>query len=233
MNRVQELLGLSAPPIAIGFLDAPPAGVAQWTGGPTPSGCTFWRYAMQGQSFYTVPSDHYNCAVGAHTHAVSLPAERAKELEDTVGFMVANHYIEMKEVPGIPVLPKTPAAVAYAPVDDAKFAADAVLLAADPNAAMLLYEAALRAGAGNALTNVLGRPGCAVLPLAGMTGSTSLSFGCKGNRTFTGLPASQLYVAIPGKHWGAVAQQVEVVCAANAAMGQYYDNKKSLFPIVN
>ena len=53
-----------------------PAEVPAWSGGPAPSGCTFWQKAQQGQTFYTVPADHYNCAVGAYTHKISLPAER-------------------------------------------------------------------------------------------------------------------------------------------------------------
>ena len=55
----------------------------------------------------------------------------------------------------------------------------------------------------------------------------------KGNRTFVGLPASELYVAVPGKHWAAVVAQLETVMTANAAMGQHYDQKKSMFPILN
>lgn len=233
MNSVQQLLGLSSPPIAIAFLDSPPAGISKWEAGAVPAGCNFWKLAMEGKSFYTVPADHYNCAIGTHTHAIALPPERAKELEETVGFMVANNYLEMKEVPGIPVLDKSPAVVAYGPASAAAFAADVVVIAANPGAAMVLYEAALRAGAGNALTNVLGRPGCAALPLTKSTGVAALSFGCKGNRLFVGLPESEMYFMIPGAKWPAVAAQVESIAAANAAMATYYQAKQSQFPILS
>jgi uncharacterized protein (DUF169 family) len=155
---------------------------------------------MQGHTFYTVPSDHYNCAVGSHTHAIPLPPERAAELQSTIEFMVASRYLQMNEVPGIPVLEKAPAAIAYGPVNRVPFNPDAIIVAAPPASAMLMYEAALSAGAGGALANVLGRPGCAVLPLAGRSGAVSLSLGCRGSRIFSGLPESELYVVVPGRH---------------------------------
>ncbi len=190
-----------------------------------PAGCSFWRMAMDGNSFYTVQEDHYNCAVGSHTHHIALPVERAKELEETVGFMVASGYIEMKEVPGIPTLPSAPNVVAYGPAASAKFPADVVVVAAKPAAAMLLYEAAVRCGAGNAVTNIIGRPGCAALPMTQQSGTAALSFGCRGNRTFTGLSDEELYFFVPGEKWEAVSKSLEQIVAANAAMAKYYDGK--------
>lgn len=231
MTHVQELLGLSKPPIAIGFLDNPPEGVPAWSGGPVPAGCYFWKMAQQGQTFYTTPSDHYNCAVGAYTHHIALPEERAGELEKTVGFMVQNNYIALEEVPGIPTLPETPAVIAYAPADSAPFPPRVVVIAAQPAQAMLLYEAALRAGAATALMNTLGRPGCAVLPLALQTGAAAFSLGCKGNRTFTGLPDEEMYLSIPGNQWAAVVEQITRMHQANQAMADYYNQHKGQFHV--
>jgi uncharacterized protein (DUF169 family) len=78
--------------------------------------------------------------------------------------MAENNYVAMSEVPGIPTLSKTPAVIAYAPLDDAAFKPDVVLLSVKPAQAMLIYEAAVKAGAGNPLTNALGRPACASAP---------------------------------------------------------------------
>jgi uncharacterized protein (DUF169 family) len=221
-TELQQQLGLSSAPVAIGFLQQAPVGMEIWNSGPVPAGCSFWRAAMDGRSFYTVASDHYNCAVGAYTHAIQIPAERGNVLMDTVGFMVDSGYLRMAEVPGIPVLPATPNFVAYAPAVAATFPADVVLIAAKPAAAMLIYEAALRAGAGDALTHTLGRPGCAVLPLSVQTGQAALSFGCKGNRTFTGLPDEELYIAIPGSKWDAVLASLDAIAGANCTMEAYY-----------
>ena len=225
-SRLQETLGVSAPPIAIGFSDRPPAGLEKWQGGAVPAGCVFWREAMKGRSFYTVPADHYNCAVGSHTHGIGIPAP---QLEDTVKFMVSNEYIRMEEVAGIPTLEECPAYISYGPAETASFAHQLILVAAKPAAAMLIYESALRAGAGNAVANILGRPACAVLPLTSKTGLVSLSLGCMGNRTFTGLPDEELYVCIPSGHWTMVLTKSAEIGWANTTMKLFYQDRQAQF----
>ena len=54
--------------------------------------------------------------------------------------------VRMDEVPGIPRLPATPAAVVYAPLGEASEEPDVVLVAGRPGRLMLLHEAATRAG---------------------------------------------------------------------------------------
>ena len=145
-TTLKEILGLQKEPIAIGFLDAAPEGLSAWNGGEVPAGCAFWEKAASGQAFYTVASDHYNCAVGSYTHKIDLPEARAAELMQTLEFMAENNYVAMSEVPGIPTLSKTPEVVAYAPLDDATFKPDVVLLSLKPAQAMLIYEAAVKPG---------------------------------------------------------------------------------------
>jgi len=229
-TSLQQQFSLTRAPIAIGFLDTVPEGISAWRGGEVPAGCSFWSAAWNGESFYTVPADHLNCAVGAYTHGIAIPEDRGNVLMDTVGFMVGSGYLKMEEVPGIPVLPKAPAFVAYAPVESATFTPDVVLIAAKPASAMLLYEAAVRAGAGDALTQTLGRPGCAVLPLAMKTANSALSFGCKGNRTFTGLRDEELYLAIPGAKWPALVAAATEIAGANATMEAHYKAHQAAFP---
>jgi uncharacterized protein (DUF169 family) len=223
MSGLKQDLGLSKQPVAVGFFnDDAPAGVEQWTGGAVPAGCAFWREAWEGRTFYTVPADHYNCAVGSYTHNIPQPVERETALNDTIGFMISSGYLQMAEVPMIPVLPRTPRYIAYGPAEERRFRADVVVIAARPAAMMLIYEAALRSGVGNMATPALGRPGCAVLPMALQSGSSAMSFGCKGNRTFTGLPDEELYLAIPGTKWDAVAEALRTIANANATMEGHY-----------
>jgi uncharacterized protein (DUF169 family) len=228
-TSVQQLLALTAAPIAIGFLDAPPAGIPAWGGGAVAAGCVFWSRAAAGERFYTDAGDHYNCAVGCHTHAIPLPAERAEELEETIACMVGSRYLDMNEVAGIPTLRAAPRAVAYGPADDPGFVPDVVLVRAKPAQAMLLYEAAVKAGAADALMNALGRPACAVLPLALNSEAASVSFGCVGNRVNTGLPDDEMYVCIPAEKWDVVTSALAETCDANAAMENYHASKKAQF----
>jgi len=83
------------------------------------------------RAFYTVPSDHYNCAIGSHTHSIPLPAERAQELEQTLSFMTGIGYIKMEEVPD-PSPVCHPGAVVYAPLGDSPVDPDVVLFMGGP-----------------------------------------------------------------------------------------------------
>ena len=87
-RRLEHRLSGCAPftrrPVAVTFLDSAPEGVARFTGSE-PSGCSFWRLAAEGRTFYTVPSDHFNCAVGSYTHNIDLSPERAAETTQTRG----------------------------------------------------------------------------------------------------------------------------------------------------
>jgi uncharacterized protein (DUF169 family) len=188
--------------------------------GTEPSGCSFWRLAAGGRTFYTVPSDHYNCAIGSYTHNIPLPEERSHELEQTLSFMTGIGYIKMEEVPGIPRLAQTPCVVIYAPLGDTPVEPDVVLFAGPPGQIMLLQEAALRAGLG-ARIPLLGRPTCMALPAA-LAQGVVVSTGCIGNRVYTDLEEDELYVAVPGKDLARIANEVETIAAANAKLSEYH-----------
>lgn len=71
--------------MAVAFRGTPPAGVAPFVHRAV--GLQLLGLAAAGRAFYTVPSDHHNCPVGGYTHNIPLPAERAKELDGTLGLM--------------------------------------------------------------------------------------------------------------------------------------------------
>ncbi len=217
-RRFKEKIPMRRRPVAVTFLDAPPKGVPAFSG-TEPSGCSFWRLAAEGRAFYTMPSDHFNCAVGSYTHNIPLSPEREKETEQTLGLMFQIGYIKPEEVPAIPRLPKTPAAIVYAPLGDTPVAPSAVLFPCKPASAMLLQEAAIRAGSGG-VTPVLGRPSCMSLPLA-LTAGTQVSLGCIGNRVYTGLGEDEIYVVVPGKDLEKVAAALETIAGANHALEDY------------
>jgi uncharacterized protein (DUF169 family) len=226
-ERIEKLftknLNLRHRPVAVSFLEtAPPA--AEKFEGMLPSGCSFWKLASEGRVFYTVGADHFNCPIGSYTHNISLPESRAHELNDTLEFMTTIGYLRMAEVPEIPRLAETPAFVLYAPLADTPVDPDVVLFWGPPGRVMVLQEAAIRAGVAGQL-NTLGRPTCMVLPAALSVGTVASS-GCIGNRIYTGLDEAELYVAVPGRDIGLVAEQTAVVRAANATLRQYHEDRK-------
>jgi uncharacterized protein (DUF169 family) len=211
-------LSMSRRPVAVTFLDAEPAGITKFSG-MEPAGCSFWRLAAAGRTFYTVPADHFNCAVGAYTHKIRLPPERVQETETTLGMMFDLGYVRPEEVPGIPQLAKEPAAIVFAPLGDAPVAPSVVLFVCRTASAMLLNEAAIRSGAGGTLP-VLGRPTCMALPAAMLHGTVS-SLGCIGNRVYTGIGADELYVAVPGAKLEAVSEALGLIASANTALEEF------------
>src|SRR5439155_19454431 len=100
-RQLQDLLGLRSAPVALAFQTSAPADVPR-INAAGPSGCTYWKYAAEGRTFYTEAADHYNCPVGAYTHGVDLPPERAHELPDVLGTMFNLGYLRPEEVPGVP-----------------------------------------------------------------------------------------------------------------------------------
>jgi uncharacterized protein (DUF169 family) len=211
-------LRLDRRPVAVTFLDAEPHGVPKFSG-TEPAGCSFWRLAAAGRTFYTVPADHFNCAVGAYTHNVQLPPDRVQETETMLGMMFNLGYVRPEEIPGIPRLPKEPAAVVFAPLGAAPMAPSVVLFACKAPAAMLLNEASIRAGASSTLP-LLGRPSCMALPAALANGTVS-TLGCIGNRVYTNLGADEMYVVVPGAKLEAVCDALGIIATANATLEEF------------
>lgn len=170
-----------------------------------------------------MPGDHYNCAVGAHTHNMPLPPERAQELDQTLSFMTGVGNLRMSEVAGIPRLPATPSVVIYAPLAETPLDLDVVLFAGRPGRVMLLQEAAARAGAGTA--SLLGRPTCMALPAALAQGVVT-STGCIGNRVYTDLGEDELYVAVPGKDLAGMADALQTIVEANTTLEEYHRGRR-------
>jgi uncharacterized protein (DUF169 family) len=222
-SKISKALGLQKRPVAVKFVETAPKGVLKLEGAQ-PSGCSFWRIAASGKTFYTVPSDHYNCAVGSHTHNIPLPPERAKELEQTLSFMADIGYIKMEEVPCIPQLDRRPGAVVYSPLGEAPVDPDVVIFAGPAAQIMLLQEAAHRAGR-TAQFPMLGRPTCMAIPAA-MAKGAIISSGCVGNRVYTDLADGELYAMVPGRDLERVADELQTISSANAKLHEYHRSRR-------
>ena len=217
-QRILKVIKTGVPPVAVAFLDAEPAGVKKFEG-TQPSGCSFWRLAAEGRTFYTIPENHFNCAVGAYTHNIALSPDREKETEQTLKMMFDLGYVKPEEVPQIPRLAKAPKAIVYSPLADAPIDPDVALFALRPAAAMLLQEAAGRAGVGTGAP-ALGRPTCMALPASLQHGAIT-SLGCMGNRIYTGLDEDEMYVVLRGRDLARIADELHVIGEANAALRVY------------
>jgi uncharacterized protein (DUF169 family) len=219
-TTLETVLGLSSKPIAISFREKAPEGVAH-VQSREPAGCGYWRRAAGGEVFYTDADDHKLCPVGAHTHNVALSPEEAEQLKGLIGTMVGLEYLTMDDVAGIPRRAEPFGVAVYAPLDRAPLPPDVVLVRGNPRQLMLLAEAAQSAGAAGT-TPAMGRPTCAAVPEAINSGRTAASFGCIGNRVYTGAGDDEAYFAIPGTRLADVERRLEVIVRANSEMEKFH-----------
>ena len=225
---LSELLRLDSPPVAIAFADEAPAGVLPVSTGE-PASCGYWRRAAAGEVFFTVADDHKRCPVGAHTHNVPLSPAEQHELMGLVQTMVGLSYLKMEEVPQIPTR-RTPLRVAvYAPLATAPMPPDVVLVRGNARQLMLLAEASQAAGVAGAGAT-MGRPTCAVLPEAINSGRTAASFGCVGNRVYTGADETEAYFAIPGAQLAAVEASLATIVRANQELEKFHRARATAWP---
>jgi uncharacterized protein (DUF169 family) len=220
-TRVLDSLNLSWKPVAIGFMAAPPSGLPRIERA-LPAGCAYWKHASEGHGFYTTAEDHYGCTVGAFTHNVTLPDDKRQELESVVGTMVSLEYLSGDEVPSIPRRPEPMQIAAYAPLADATFAPDVVVFRGNARQLMLVSEAARSAGffAGG---DILGRPACAMIPAASSSSGAVASFGCIGNRVYTGLADDEFYVTVPGAGLAPTLDRLAVILNANVQLKAFHE----------
>lgn len=219
-SKLRELLGLQLQPVAITFSPTAPEGI-QRIEASGPSSCSYWKLAAEGNTFYTEASDHLNCTIGAYTHGVEMPPEKAEELQSMVGEMVKLNYIRMEEVPDIPKRDSAFGVAIYAPLSEAKLDPDVVIVRGNGRQIMLVAEAAKAANIEHDAV-AMGRPTCAMIPAAMQSGNGTSSLGCVGNRVYTGLGDDELYFTIPGSRVADVVDKLEVICNANRELESFH-----------
>jgi uncharacterized protein (DUF169 family) len=227
-EKIQGIAGSKRRPVAITFLDEPPADVDKFTGS-APSSCSFWPMAAGGRTFYTVASDHANCPIGAYTHGV-LAEDRVPELNQVLGLMSEIGYIRMEDVQTVFRLYYTPQAVLYAPLGDTPVDPSVVLVYGRPGRLMMLSEAASRAALSSNLP-MLGRPTCMAIPAAAGNGAV-VSSGCIGNRVYTDIGEDELYVVLRGSDLEAIAAEIPTIESANKTLTGYHQDRRARLTVL-
>jgi uncharacterized protein (DUF169 family) len=190
------------------------------------SGCSYWKFAADGRTFYTEASDHFGCPIGSYTHGIDLPTDKVKELEGLIGTMVGLQYMRMEEVAGIPRRNESFGVVLYAPLSDVPFEPDVVLISGTARQLMLLAEAAHAAGVElNKGTSLVGRPTCAAIPAVMQSQGVASNLGCIGNRVYTDMPDDELYFAIAGSQLAAVAGKLAGIVHANRELEKFHRSR--------
>jgi uncharacterized protein (DUF169 family) len=68
-----------------------------------------------------------------------------------------------------------------------------------------------------------------VIPRALQTGLTSMSFGCIGARTYTGLTPSELVLTLPGSEFAGLVERLSTIVNANNALAAFHQGQKARF----
>src|SRR5207244_13285531 len=118
--------------------------------------------------------------IGSYTHGINLPPEKSKELEGLIGTMVELKYIDPSEVAGIPRRQQPFGVALYAPLPDAPFEPDVVMVCGKPRQMMLLADAAQAAGVA-ADSSMVGRPACAGIPAVMQSGRAAANAVFRGS----------------------------------------------------
>jgi len=229
-QRFTQLLQLKQPPIGLAFVETIPESIPH-TNKRVPSACTFWRLAEQ-DVFYATAEDHQNCPIGMMTMGFTMPEASQQRAQALVQTMADIQYFSPAEVAALPVVDKPHQGIVYGRLDQLPVEADVILCILDTQQAMLVAEAMgnmnwLHQGGQSAF----GRPTCAVIPRALKTGTTSMSFGCVGARTYTGLTPSELVLTLPGPDFAGLVERLEITVAANAALAPFHQQQKESFSV--
>ena len=135
--------------------------------------------------------------------------------------MVELQYITRDEVPEIPQLRGQFGVALYAPLADATFEPDVVLVCGNAKQMMLLAEAAHSAGLSSD-TSMVGRPTCAAIPAVLQSGRTATNLGCIGNRVYTRLADDELYFVIAGSQLTSVVEKLATIVRANGELESFH-----------
>lgn len=221
-GRLQTGLGLAAPPIAITFAQAAPAGVpafdepmpapqADGRTGSVSAGCVFWMKSVE-RTFSTVAADHANCSVGSVTHGFQTLADVGQN-EDVAALLECN-WVTEAAIPTIPVVTERPAAVVYGPLAETPVEPDVALLRVSGRQLMVLHDAFPN-------LRIEGKPQCHIIAIAKEQGEMAASVGCQLSRVRTGMSNAEMTCAIPAAMIADVVDRIEATATADNAVARY------------
>jgi uncharacterized protein (DUF169 family) len=220
-EKIRQVLGSEARPIAITFAEAAPEGV-EAIAASEPASCSYWKLAASGRTFYTLAKDHWDCPLGGYTHRM-LDSRTMPSLMRALTAMDECGYLKMGEITRVFQVPETLEAVIYAPLGQTPCEPSVVLVCGKPGRMAMLCEAARRAGTLAELP-LLGSPTCMALGAA-MAEGTVASAGGVGSRMYTGLGDDEIYVALRGCDLESIAAELDLVLAAERAMTEYFEER--------
>lgn len=223
-ETLQSSLKLKTAPVAVCVMDSAPAGIAAHKG-EVAAGCQFWGEGAT-QAFNTTAKDHQNCSIGMFTHNLSMGDAQKTDLNDALKVMGDLGYVRPADLPLIPVLKQEAKNVVYSPLGQAPQAPDAVLLFANYPQGLIISEAVQQVE--NAVSPVLGRPACGVIPQVANSGKAALSLGCCGARAYVDALGDDMALwALPGANIAAYTERIEALSKATEILTKFHTIRRA------
>jgi len=222
-DTLEKRLELRFPPIALAFVRERPPGIPS-TEAVVPSSCAFWRQA-ETEVFFAPASAHFNCPLGAMVMGFDLPEAQMQQLQSDVKTMCQLAYVREEEVARVPKMARASTGIVYGPLRRFPLKADAALLWGTPRQAMVLGECCGLINWAGEPSGLLGRPGCAGIPVAITAGKAAQSLGCTGMRINTGIPAELFLTVVSGPQLDVLARDLERVCGLHEQLAARYHER--------
>jgi uncharacterized protein (DUF169 family) len=220
-ERLVKSLQLSVAPVSLAFMDEPPPEVPTFDS-VVPSACAFWVRAEKGL-FYAKAESHENCPVGVLTMGFPFTPKVMSTLDEFVQKMCQASYIGAREPEHIPRLSSARKGILYGPLAHFPVSPDLTLIWVNGRQAMILEEAL-----GTVCWDVIkkgelfGRPACAALAVAANEAKSTVSLGCSGMRTFTGVSDDKILVSIPVSVLESLSAGLVNTVQSNSSMLDFY-----------
>lgn len=219
---LQQILGLTAPPIAITFANAKPDNIGLFDAkmppatedgrtGRVPAGCVFWMRATE-KAFVTVPADHANCSVGSYTHGLKSMEEIAANGD--VAALVAAEWVSPADFPKVASVKSKSDFIVYGPLRDMTSDPNVVFIRLSGKQLMMLHDAWPGA-------RMEGKPQCHIIPIAKEDGEVAVSVGCMLSRVRTGMSNNDISCAIPWVVLPDLIDKLRGAVAADQRVAQY------------
>lgn len=223
-QHLSQQLDLDLPPVQITYLHERPSGVPEHPGG-VPSVCTFFAFGTRSPFFAALPG-HEDCEIGAYVLGIPPEGAAGARLMSTLGTLEGAGYLNPGEAAKVPHNATPPEFVAYGPLGSLPFAPTAVLLFANPRAAMLAAEAG-GAGADAWAVPMNGRPMCAIVPILNQGAPVALSLACTGSRIYTDLGVDKMVIGVRGDRLKEFVARLDRIVQANEVVRAEDSARKS------
>ena len=219
-SALERHLDLRHQPVALTFVAEQPADLPRLTSAE-PSSCAIWRLGEE-SVFYAAAEDHFNCPLGAMVMGFPLTPSMMAEVQAEVGMMCGLNYVREAEVEHVPQVAQSSAGIVYGPLWRFPLDPHVVLLWLTPQQAMMMSECCGLINWSENPTGVLGRPGCAAIPVALSQGRPAQSLGCVGMRTNTGVSGDLLLMAVPRNMLENMPAELEILSQVHGRMEAHY-----------